>query len=120
MPVQTIQAIGAWLIGGVFVVAGVEHFVKFRAMRDYLAAQRFPAPAVMLAAGSALEIVAGLMLPLGVATPFAAGALIAFTLAANLTLRRFWASPGLERQVMRNAFLVNVAVMGGLLLAATA
>ncbi len=120
MPVQTIQAIGAWLIGGMFVVAGVEHFMKFQAMRDYLAAQRFPAPAAMLAAGSALEIVAGLMLLLGIATPFAGGALIAFTLAANFTLLRFWASQEPERQVLRNAFLINVAVIGGLLLAATA
>lgn len=119
MPVQTIQAIGVWLIGGVFVVAGIEHFVKFRAMRDYLATQRFPAPAAMLAAGSALEIVAGLMLLLGIAMPFAAGALIAFTVAANFTLLRFWVSQEPERQVLRNAFLVNIAVIGGLLLAAT-
>ncbi|WP_296736175.1 DoxX family protein [Mesorhizobium sp.] len=120
MPVQTIQAIGALLIGGMFVVAGVEHFVKFRAMRDYLATQRFPAPAAMLAAGSAVQIIAGLMLLLGIAMPFAASALIAFTLAANFMLLRFWASQEPERQVLRNAFLVNVAVIGGLLLAATA
>ncbi|AZO31224.1 MULTISPECIES: DoxX family protein [unclassified Mesorhizobium] len=117
MPIDTIQAIGALLIGGVFVFAGIEHFLKFKAMRDYLASRKFPAPTFMLAAGSALEIVAGLMLALGIAVPFAAGALVLFTLAANVMLLRFWASEEPERQVLRNAFLINFAVIGGLLLA---
>ena len=119
MAVQTIQVLGALLIGGVFVFAGVEHFVKFGAMRDYLAAQKFPAPALMLAAGSAVEVVGGLLLAIGLARPFAAGALILFTLATNVMLLRFWASAEPERQVLRNAFLINIAVIGGLLLAGT-
>ncbi|TIU66927.1 MAG: DoxX family protein, partial [Mesorhizobium sp.] len=49
MLVQIVQALGALLIGGVFVFAGIEHFAKFGAMRDYLAAQKFPAPALVLA-----------------------------------------------------------------------
>ncbi|MET3590972.1 MULTISPECIES: DoxX family protein [Mesorhizobium] len=117
MPIDTIQAIGALLIGGVFVFAGIEHFLKFKAMRDYMASRKFPAPTLMLAAGSALEIVAGLMLARGIAVPFAAGALVLFTLAANFMLLRFWASEEPERQVLRNAFLINLAVIGGLLLA---
>ncbi|SFO70939.1 putative oxidoreductase [Mesorhizobium sp. NFR06] len=119
MSVQAIQALGALLIGGVFVIAGIEHFVKFRAMSDYLASRGFPAPALMLAAGSAVEIVGGLVLALGFAPPFAAGALALFTLATNLMLLRFWAVPEPERQVLRNAFLINIAVIGGLLLAGT-
>ena len=119
MAVQTIQVLGALLIGGVFVFAGVEHFVKFGAMRDYLAAQKFPAPALMLAAGSAVEVVGGLLLAIGLARPFAAGALVLFTLATNVMLLRFWASAEPERQVLRNAFLINIAVIGGLLLAGT-
>lgn len=119
MPIATIQAVGALLIGGVFVVAGIEHFVKFEAMCTYLASRKFPAPALMLAAGSALEIVAGIMLAFGLAAPFAAGALILFTLAANFMLLRFWVSEEPERQALRNAFLINVAVIGGLLVAGT-
>ncbi|MBZ9989306.1 DoxX family protein [Mesorhizobium sp. BH1-1-5] len=119
MPAQIVQALGALLIGGVFVFAGIEHFVKFMAMRDYLAAQRFPAPALMLAAGSAVEVIAGFLLAVGMARSFAAGALIVFTLATNFMLLRFWASEEPERQVLRNAFLINIAVIGGLLLAGT-
>ena len=120
MFVQTVQTLGALLIGGMFAWAGVEHFVKFKAMTEYLAARRFPMPAFVLAAGSALEIVAGSLLAMGIAMPFAAAALVVFTLAANMLLLRFWACEGLERQTLRSAFLVNFAVIGGLLLAATA
>ncbi|MGX5800414.1 DoxX family protein [Bradyrhizobium sp. Arg314] len=119
MPVQMIQALGALLIGGVFVFAGIEHFLKFGTMRDYLAAGKFPAPALMLAAGSTVEIIAGFLLAVGIARPFTAGALIIFTLATNLMLLRFWASEEPERQVLRNAFLINIAVIGGLLIAGT-
>ncbi|KUM27090.1 hypothetical protein AU467_17935 [Mesorhizobium loti] len=119
MPIDTIQATGALLIGGVFVFAGIEHFLKFKAMRDYLASRKFPAPALMLTAGSVIEIVAGLMLALGLAVPFAAGALVLFTLATNVMLLRFWASEEPERQVLRNAFLINLAVVGGLLVSGT-
>ncbi|RUX29877.1 DoxX family protein [Mesorhizobium sp. M2A.F.Ca.ET.042.01.1.1] len=119
MPVPMIQAVGALLIGGVFVFAGVEHFLKFGAMRDYLAAQKFPAPTLMLAAGSAVEVIAGSLLAVGVARLFAAVALVIFTLATNFMLLRFWASAEPERQVLRNAFLINIAVIGGLLLAGT-
>ena len=119
MPVQTIEALGALLVGGVFVFAGIEHFLKFGAMRDYLAVQRFPAPALMLAAGSTVEVVAGVLLAVGIARPFAAGALAAFTLATNVMLLRFWAVEEPERQVLRNAFLINIGVIGGLLLAGT-
>jgi putative oxidoreductase len=34
-------------------------------------------------------------------------------------LLRFWVSQEPERQVLRNAFLINIAVIGGLLLAGT-
>ena len=119
MLAQTVQALGALLIGGVFVWAGVEHFVKFKAMTAYLAARQFPAPAFLLAAGSALEIAAGSLLALGIAVAVAAGVLVVFTTAVNTLLLRFWACEGLERQTSRSAFLVNFAVIGGLLLAAT-
>ncbi|MBZ9836578.1 DoxX family protein [Mesorhizobium sp. CA3] len=116
MPVQSVQALGALLIGGVFVFAGIEHFLKFGAMRDYLAAQKFPAPALMLAVGSTVEVAAGFLLAVGITQPFAAGAL---TLATNVMLLRFWAVEEPARQVLRNAFLINIAVIGGLLLAGT-
>ncbi|WP_292667356.1 DoxX family protein [Mesorhizobium sp.] len=119
MFIQTGHALGLALIGGVFLWAGIEHFVKFRAISGDLAARRFPAPAFLLAAGSMLEVVAGFCLAMGVAVPYTAGALILFTAAANMLVLCFWRYGGPERQALRSAFLINVAVIGGLVLAAT-
>lgn len=62
---------------------------------------------------------AGLCLVAGFARPYAALALIAFTAAASLLALNFWAYSGPERQAMRSGFIINIAVIGGLALAAT-
>jgi|GEM_PF-7098717 len=54
----------------------------------------------------------------GVLIPFAAAALIVFTVVANLTLLDFWRQPPEMRQTSQNAFTGNIALIGGLLLAA--
>ena len=51
-----IQQLGFILFGGVFVWAGLEHFLRFRAIARQLGEQGFPAPAPLLAAGSLLEV----------------------------------------------------------------
>lgn len=112
-----IQQFGLLVLGGVFVWAGTEHFLKFGPVAAQLAKRQFPAPKPMLAAGSILEIVAGLALAVGIARPYAALALIIFTLAASVLALDFWRYSGAERQNIRNAFIINIAVVGGLILA---
>ncbi|WP_274425026.1 DoxX family membrane protein [Chelativorans sp. YIM 93263] len=112
-----LENVGLIMLGGVFVCAGIEHFLRFRQIAAQLP---FPYPRLMLAAGSALEIVAGLCLAVGVGRPYAALALIAFTIAASLMMLNFWSYSGPERQSIRSAFTINIAVVGGLLLAAAA
>ncbi|MGO4831521.1 DoxX family protein [Rhizobiaceae sp. 2RAB30] len=115
-----IQNAGMVLLGGVFVWAGVEHFLKFKDFIAQLAARKFPAPVLLLAAGSGVEIVAGLCLATGFARPYAALVLVLFTIAASVLVLNFWRYAGHERQALRSAFTINVAVVGGLLVSATA
>ncbi|WP_432284756.1 DoxX family protein [Aminobacter sp. BA135] len=113
-------SLGFILLGGVFVWAGTEHFWNFRKVSGYLTDRGLPVAAVLLALGAIVEIVAGLCLAFGVMRPYAATALILFTIAASLMALDFWRYSGAERQGMRSAFIINFAVVGGLLLAATA
>jgi putative oxidoreductase len=113
------HGLGFALLGGVFVWAGAEHFLKFRVVTAQLADRQFPAPAFLLAVGSVVEIGAGLCLAIGIARPSAAAALIAFTVVASATALNFWRYSGAERQGLRSAFTINIAVIGGLLFAAT-
>lgn len=114
-----IQHLGFILLGGVFVWAGLEHFLRFRAVTGQLGEHGFPAPVPLLAAGSTLEVTAGLCLVLGFYRPYAAIALIVFTIAASVLALNFWRYSGTQREGLRSIFIVNVAVVGGLLLAMT-
>lgn len=114
-----IQHLGFVLLGGVFVWAGLEHFLRFRTITGQLGEQGFPSPAPLLAAGSLLEIGAGLCLVLGFQRPYAAAALVAFTLAASALALNFWRYSGPQRQSLRSAFIINFAVIGGLFLTMT-
>jgi putative oxidoreductase len=56
---------------------------------------------------------------LGIGRPYAAAALIAFTIAASVTMLDFWRYSGVERLSLRSAFITNIAIVGGLLVAGT-
>lgn len=114
------ESLGFILLGGVFVWAGAEHFWNFREVTGYLSEKGFPAAAILLGIGSIVEIIAGLCLAIGVMRPYAAIALILFTIAATLMALNFWRYSGAERQGLRSAFIINFAVVGGLILVATA
>jgi putative oxidoreductase len=113
-----LQTLGYVLLGGIFVWAGIEHFLKFKAVSEGMTARGLPAAPLLLAAGSVVEFAAGLCLVLGFYRPIAAAVLAAFTVAATLMVD-FWRSEGPEREALRSIFTLNMAVIGGLLLAAT-
>ncbi|HWW11009.1 MAG TPA: DoxX family protein [Brevundimonas sp.] len=110
--------LGLILMGGVFAWAGIQHFFHFRHLTGWLASRRWPFPATLLTLGSLLQIAGGGLLIAGVLIPYAAAALIVFTVVANLTLLDFWRQPVESRQTSQNAFTGNIALIGGLLLAA--
>lgn len=100
-----------------FVRAGSVHFLRFSEMCSMLAVRGWPAPQAMLAAGSAVQIGAGLGLLWPPSRHACAIALLAFTICASVTLLDFWRLSGQARVGAANGFFSNVAVCGGLLLA---
>ena len=118
--IELLRQLGLVLLGGVFFWAGTEHFLRFRAIAASLAERGFPAPRLLLAAGSVLEIVAGFCLATGIGTAYAAAALALFTIAASIMTLNFWRYTDDDREALRTGFTINVAVLGGLIVAATA
>jgi putative oxidoreductase len=117
---EIVRNLGFVLIGGVFVWAGARHFLKFGEISSQLRQRNLPYPVPLLVAGSLLELVAGTCLIVGFARFHASLALAAFTIAASVMLLDFWNFNDPEREAMRLAFIMNIAVLGGLLIAATA
>jgi putative oxidoreductase len=81
-----------------------------------VASLHLPVPAFVLVLAGVLEGAGGFALVLGVYARVAAGALALFTVFVSLVFVRFWSFEGpLEmRTMLKNTFIGNVAITGGL------
>lgn len=118
-PLVILEHLGLALIGLFFVWGGLNHFRIFREVRAMLIERHWPLPGFVLTLASLWEAIAGGVLASGFYTLWAAVALIAFVVLASLFLLDFWNQEGDARTASLNAFLLNMAVLGGLVLAVT-
>jgi putative oxidoreductase len=110
--------IGRILMGLLFVVGGMRHAFVLPALTEAVAGRRLPCPRLTLIAASVFQVFAGSLLMLGVAVIPAALALVVFTLLASVVMLNFWDKRGPERELLRALWLSNLAIVGGLLIAA--
>jgi putative oxidoreductase len=111
-------ALGRVLLGGLFVIGGIPHFSALEPLTQVLKARGVPAPRLSLIVGSMFQIIAGALLIFGQFVQFAALGLVVFTLVASVLMVNFWSLSGEAREKMRNVFMSNLAIIGGLLIAA--
>ncbi len=121
MPAES-QAIlwfmGRLLLGGLFVVGGIHHFFTLPAITQALTARGVPVAKLVLLSGSVFQIAAGLALILGFYPAWAALGLVVFTIAASVLLVNFWDMEGAARTGAIGTWQTNLAIIGGLLVAA--
>jgi putative oxidoreductase len=117
--VSILWILGRLLLGGLYVMGGIKHFFIMPAVLEMMKARGVPAPKLVLIAGSFFQIICGLLFVLGISVPLAATGLIIFTIAASIMLLNFWdLESGPAREGLMNAFYTNIALIGGLLIAA--
>jgi len=120
MEIETaLLVIGRVLLASLFIAAGIKHCFVAKDIVPLIAARGIPYPKLVLAIGSGFEFVFGLMLALGIAGPWVPLGLAAFTIAATLMLVNFWDLQGPPREHALMCFQYNIAILGGLLIAAT-
>lgn len=110
--------LGRMLLGGLFVYGGIRHFFILDAVSGMLSARGLPAARLFLILGSIFELVAGALLMAGLFVKYAAVALIFFTVVASILMLNFWSLTGEARDMAKNAFFSNLAIIGGLLISA--
>lgn len=115
---RVLLVVGRLLLGGLFVYGGVHHLFTIPAITDVMIARGVPAARLVLLAGSAFQFIAGLLLVIGVFVAPAALGLVVFTLAASIMLLNFWDMEGPAREAAINVWQSNLAIIGGLLIAA--
>jgi putative oxidoreductase len=107
--------VGRVLIGGIFVQSGLEKLMDLGGFAGMLSSAGVPAASVMAPIGAAVEFFGGLAIVLGLATRYAALAMIGFVIVATLISHRFWAVPEAQQQAQMVQFAKNVAIVGGFL-----
>jgi putative oxidoreductase len=115
---QFLLGFGRVLVGGVFAIGGIHHFFILQPLTSALAARGVPFARLALIVGSVFQLVAGLLMMLGLYVAPAALGLVLFTIVASILMLNFWDLEGPARDGARNGFQANVAIIGGLLVTA--
>ncbi|SNC61875.1 Uncharacterized membrane protein YphA, DoxX/SURF4 family [Kytococcus aerolatus] len=122
-----IRIIARPMLGGLFVASGINHVkspehgaeVAQQAADNVLEPMGVETDGqTLMKAHGYVSVVAGAGLALGIAPRLCALALAADVTAVNLTANRFWEQDGEQRQGTQIQFMKDLAIAGGLLIAA--
>ena len=103
------------LMAALFLPAGISKIGGFAGTAGYIGSVGLPLPEVGAALAIAIEVIAPILLIIGLYTRPAALVLAVFTLVATVLFHNYWAMPA-EQQFMQSLmFFKNIGVVGGLL-----
>jgi uncharacterized membrane protein YphA (DoxX/SURF4 family) len=113
---------GQFIIGVVFVVAVVGDIIERNKLISLLSTKlesllkkKLPYTHYLFYGAAGLKVVCGLALIFNILVPLAAFLLAALTIIINIVFNNFWALQGEERKTAYGNFIVNWAVIGGLI-----
>jgi putative oxidoreductase len=115
---DALALVGRILPGLIFVLSGLEKLTDFSGAAAAIAGKGLPMPEVLAVLTVAIELGAGLLLVVGWKARWAALLLFLFLIPASLAFHNFWAMDGTQAAMDKIQFMKNVAIMGGMLLAA--
>jgi putative oxidoreductase len=108
------------LLGVVFLASGAMKIAGFSMVVGFATAKGLPFPAVSIALAAAIEIAGAALLFLGYRARLASFVLFLYLIPTTFIFHNFWAAHGVEAQMQLVNFLKNAAIMGGLLMVASA
>jgi putative oxidoreductase len=118
-PLQdTLALVGRALLASLFIPAGWGKIAGFAGTAGYIASQGLPMPEVLAALAIAVELGLGLLLLVGWNARWAALGLAIFVAVITPIFHGFWALPEAQQMMQKQAFVKNLAVLGGLLVVA--
>ena len=117
---NALNLLGRLLMVALFLPAGLAKMAGFEGTLGYFASLGIPAPTFALAATIVIEVVGSIALLLGYQTRLVASIMALFTLIAAVTGHAYWAAPVDQAFIAQLLFFKNIAVMGGLLILASA
>jgi putative oxidoreductase len=110
--------LGRLLLGAHFAWAGIHHFTSLPPIAASMQARGVPAASAVLVIGSIFQTVCGLVLMVGPWPAWGALGLVLFTIVASIMFLDFWNKTGEARAGAIGTWKTNLALIGGLLIAA--
>ena len=117
---SALNLVGRLLIVALFLPAGLGKIAGFEGTLGYFASLGIPAPVFALVVTILIEVLGSIALLVGFQTRIVAVIMAIFTLAAAVTGHAYWAAPADAAFIAQLLFFKNIAVMGGLLVLASA
>ena len=117
---NTLNLIGRLLVVALFLPAGLAKITGFAGTVGYFASLGIPVPTLAVVVTIAVEVLGSLALLVGYQTRLVAIVMAIFTLAASVAGHAYWAAPADQAFVAQLLFFKNMAVIGGLLVLASA
>ena len=108
--------LGRVLLGGMFVVSGLQKIPGFHDTVGYVAAAGLPLPPVLAALSILIEVGAGLLIVIGWKARWAALAFVVFLIVITPIFHGFWASPPEQMAGQQINFMKNLSILGGMAL----
>ena len=116
MPTDIVFLIARILMGAPFVVAGIRNFRNLDRLVGLMESRKVPNARIATIIGVTVQLVSGLLIVIGVLTPWAALGEALFLAAATLIVHPYWTFPQEERFPHINACIVNTSMVGGFLM----
>ena len=104
------------LLAAIFISAGFSKLFGFDGTVAYIASKGLPAPVVLAALTTALEILGGIAIVIGYKARVAGLLLGGFTILAAFIFHNFWAVPADQAYIQNIMFMKNLSMAGGLFL----
>lgn len=111
--------LGRALLSSIFIISAIEKVTEWSRTVQTVSDKGLPLAPYFLAAAVAIELLGGLALLIGFRPRWSAALLFIYLIPVTLTMHNFWSAPGNEAQRQLVNFLKNLAIMGGLLTAAS-
>jgi putative oxidoreductase len=110
--------LGRLLMSVIFILSGFQKLMHFSQTASFMATKGIPLSTVALVLTIAIELGCGLLLITGFKVHYVAIVMALFMVPVTLTFHNFWAYQGADREMQMVNFLKNLAITGGLLVAA--
>jgi uncharacterized membrane protein YphA (DoxX/SURF4 family) len=113
---QVAFLIGRFVVGGMYVSAGVANLFDLDAKAAYVASKGVFEPKLLVFIASLLLVVGGMSFVLGLRPRLGVAAIALFLIPVTLIMHNFWAFEGMQRMIEMRGFMGNLGLLGSALM----